>query len=163
MLLSGIQEGIGQEIKLEQVSTAAFRVLLRFLYAAELPIRLLLKEEDAIAWKELVKEMLQGADLFHADALAKHCLELFKQCLTVHMAIEQLVWTHSDCPAEVRCVSNGYFVSNYSVIEVRFVTHRHKYLSLTCATFDADSCLPCRCQYQKRYDAEDLHSMLSWL
>jgi hypothetical protein len=40
----------------------------------------------------LVREALKAADMLQAEGLLKHCLEAFRGGLTVHTAIEHLVW-----------------------------------------------------------------------
>ena len=62
--------------------------------------------------------MLKAADLFQAEGLLKHCLEAFRRGLTVHTAIEQLVWAHTHGPAEARTMATDYFVRNGNRIKV---------------------------------------------
>jgi len=62
--------------------------------------------------------VLKAADLFRVEGLLEHCVEAFGRGLTVNTAIEQLVWAHSDGPAEARTVATGYFVRNGRRIRV---------------------------------------------
>jgi hypothetical protein len=125
MLLSGMQEGSGQqEIPLGEVSAGAFRVVLQYLYTVAMP-----------AWEELQGmgtssegggsaeggrggraalelEVLKAADLFQAEGLLKHCLEGFRGALTVHTVIEQLVWSHKRGPEEARGVATEFFATH---------------------------------------------------
>ncbi len=48
----------------------------------------------------------------------KHCLEAFRGGLIVHTAIEHLVWSHRDGPAEVRATATEFFVANGRAIRV---------------------------------------------
>jgi hypothetical protein len=48
----------------------------------------------------------------------KHCLEAFRGGLIVHTAIEHLVWSHRDRPAEVRAMATEFFVANGRAIRV---------------------------------------------
>jgi len=115
LLLSGMQEGSGQqEISLEEVSAGAFRVVLRYLYTAAVPAW-----EDLQGRAVLELEVLKAADLFQAEGLLKHCLEGFREGLTVHTVVEQLVWTHTRGPAEARDIATEFFVANVRSIQVR--------------------------------------------
>ena len=165
LFLSGMQgarsEGGVQEI--EQVSAGAFRVVLRYLYTAQLPESgeggagaggargeeasvgggrgggkgkgskgsgkggkgaggdgQKSKEdgEEATRRQVLEREVLKAADLFRLEGLLQHCIEAFGRGLKVNTAIEQLVWAHSDGPAEARTVAKEYFVRNGRRIRV---------------------------------------------
>jgi hypothetical protein len=63
--------------------------------------------------------VLKAADLFQAEGLLKHCLEGFREGLTVHTVVEQLVWTHTRGPAEARDIATEFFVANVRSIQVR--------------------------------------------
>ena len=116
LFLSGMQgvssEGGVQEI--EQVSAGAFRVVLRYLYTAELPE----SGEEAKGGQVLERAVLKAADLFQVEGLLEHCVEAFGRGLKVDTAVEQLVWAHIDGPAEARTVATEYFVRNGRRIQV---------------------------------------------
>ena len=131
LLLSGMQggrsEGGVQEIELGEVSAGALRVVLRYLYTAELPESGeggagggggTGEGEEAAAGQVLERAVLKAADLFRVEGLLEHCVEAFGRGLTVNTAIEQLVWAHSDGPAEARKVATEYFVRNGRRIRV---------------------------------------------
>jgi DNA-binding beta-propeller fold protein YncE len=184
MLLSGMQEGSGrQEIALGEVSAGAFRVVLRYLYTAEVPAWEEMKgtsadgdgaaegghgggrrgsggrscrrpaspapagggkrgskgkgkvkgkgkgkgteaagnEEDEGARRAALElEVLKAADLFQAEGLLKHCLEGFRGGLTVHTAVEQLVWAHTRGPEEARSIGISYVVQHLEEIQVTY-------------------------------------------
>ena len=48
----------------------------------------------------------------------EHCVEAFGRGLKVDTAVEELVWAHSDGPAEARTVATEYFVGNCRRIRV---------------------------------------------
>jgi hypothetical protein len=138
LLLSGMQGGRSesggvQEIELGGVSAGALRVVLRYLYTAEVPES---GEggagagggngaggdgEEAAGGQELERAVLKAADLFRVEGLLEHCVEAFGRGLTVNTAIEQLVWAHSDGPAEARTVANDYFLDHCRRIRVESV------------------------------------------
>jgi hypothetical protein len=62
--------------------------------------------------------VLKAADLFRVEGLLEHCVEAFGRGLKVNTAIEQLVWAHSDGPAEARKVATEFFVRNCRRIRV---------------------------------------------
>jgi hypothetical protein len=66
----------------------------------------------------LEREVLKAADLFRVEGLLEHCVEAFGRGLKVSTAIEQLVWAHSDGPAEARKVGTEFFVRNCRRIRV---------------------------------------------
>jgi hypothetical protein len=139
------------------VSAAAFRVVLRYLYTAEVPTWAEAgeggagscgggdkrrkaggggaggkrgdggrggkgkgKEEGAAAGGRRMKlEVLKAADLLRAEGLLQHCLEGFREALTVATAVEQLVWAQQEGPAEARAIATDYFVANCKAIRVR--------------------------------------------
>ena len=124
------ESGGVQEIELGGVSAGALRVVLRYLYTAEVPES---GEggagagggnaaggdgEEAAAGQVLEREVLKAADLFRVEGLLEHCVEAFGRRLKVDTAIEQLVWAHSDGPAEARKVATEYFVRNCRRIRV---------------------------------------------
>jgi hypothetical protein len=74
--------------------------------------------EEAAAGQVLEREVLKAADLFRVEGLLEHCVEAFGRGLKVDTAIEQLVWAHSDGPAEARKVATEYFVRNCRRIRV---------------------------------------------
>jgi hypothetical protein len=65
-----------------------------------------------------VRRVLKAADMMQVDVFFKHCLEAFRGGLTVHTAIEHLVWSHRDGPAEVRAMATAFFVVNGRAIRV---------------------------------------------
>jgi hypothetical protein len=65
-----------------------------------------------------VREVLKAADMLQAEGLLKHCLEAFRGGLTVHSAIEHLVWAHTKGPEEARGVAMAYVVRHYKAIQV---------------------------------------------
>ena len=66
----------------------------------------------------LVREVLKAADMLQAEGLLKHCLEAFRGGLTVHTAIEHLVWAHKHGPEEARGLAMAYVVQHYKAIQV---------------------------------------------
>jgi hypothetical protein len=169
LFLSGMQGGSSEDgvQEIEQVSAGAFRVVLRYLYTAELPEsgegrgagagvgkgegssdgggraggkgkgkgskgkggkgaggdggKSKGDGEEATRRQVLEREVLKAADLFRVEGLLEHCVEAFGRGLTVNTAIEQLVWAHSDGPAEARKVATEYFVRNCRRIRVGFI------------------------------------------
>ena len=71
-----------------------------------------------MAGQVLERAVLKAADLFRVEGLLEHCVEAFGRGLKVDTAIEQLVWAHSDGPAEARKVATEYFVRNCRRIRV---------------------------------------------
>ena len=71
--------------------------------------------------QEVEREVLKAADLLQVEGLLKHhdCLEAFLRGLSVHTAIEQLVWAHTHGPAEARIMTTEYLVCNGRRIRVR--------------------------------------------
>jgi hypothetical protein len=142
LFLSGLQggssEGGVQEI--EQVSAGALRVVMRHLYTAELPEsgeggagagggrgegssdgggKSKGDGEQAKRRQVLEREVLMAADLFSLEPLLQHCMEAFSRGLQVNTVMDELVWAHSDGPAEARKVITEYFVRNIRRIRVR--------------------------------------------
>ena len=74
--------------------------------------------EGAAGGHELVREVLKAADMLQAEGLLKHCLEAFREGMTVHSAIEHLVWAHTKGPEEARGVAMAYVVRHYKAIQV---------------------------------------------
>jgi hypothetical protein len=66
----------------------------------------------------LVREVLKAADMLQAEGLLKHCLEAFRGGLTVHTAIEHLVWAHKHGPEEARGFAMAYVVQHIKTIQV---------------------------------------------
>ena len=157
---SGLQEAsrvsLGQhEFELWEISAAAFRVLLRYLYTAQVPERketglyIIQKSgaggnggkgdekgggdkgmggggckgkgaegEEATRRQTMEREVLMVADLFQAEGLLKHCLEVFRLSLTLYTAVEHLVWAHLHGPQEARTLATAYVVLNFKAIQV---------------------------------------------
>jgi hypothetical protein len=131
LLLSGMQgersEGGVQEIELGEVSAGALRVVLRYLYTAELPES---EEggagagggtgegEEAAAGQVLERAVLKAADLFRVEGLLEHCVEAVGRGFKEDTAVERLVWAHNHGPAEARTVATEYFVHNFRRIQV---------------------------------------------
>ena len=89
--------------------------------------------------QEVEREVLKAADLLQVEGLLKHhdCLEAFLRGLSVHTAIEQLVWAHTHGPAEARTMTTDYFVRNGGRIRVRSL------LFFACNMFLQHDCLCC--------------------
>ena len=66
----------------------------------------------------LALEVLKAADMLQAEGLLKHCLEAFRGGLTVHTAIEHLVWAHTEGPEEARGAAMAYVVQHMRAIQV---------------------------------------------
>ena len=73
----------GEDIALEEVSADAFEILLRFLYAQELP--------ENLASAQAIAEIAQVADRFQAKGLYEHCLLQFRTGLLVSNVVERLM------------------------------------------------------------------------
>ena len=65
-----------------------------------------------------MREVLKAADMLQAEGLLKHCLEAFRGGLTVHTAIEHLVWAHTEGPEEARGAAMAYVVEHMRAIQV---------------------------------------------
>jgi len=76
-----------------------------------------------------VREVLKAADMLQAEGLLQHCLEAFRGGLTVHTAIEHLVWAHTKGPVEVCGIAMAYVVQHYRAIQVT-LHHQLKCLRL---------------------------------
>ena len=74
--------------------------------------------EGAAGSNGLVREVLKAADMLQAEGLLKHCLEAFGGGLTVHTAIEHLVWAHKHGPEGARSLAMTYVVQHYKTIQV---------------------------------------------
>jgi hypothetical protein len=68
--------------------------------------------ERAAGGNGLVREVLKTADMLQAEGLLRHCLEAFGGGLTVHTAIEHLVWAHKHGPEEARGLAMTYVLKN---------------------------------------------------
>jgi hypothetical protein len=62
--------------------------------------------------------VLKAADMLQAEGLLKHCLEAFGGGLTVHTAIEHLVWAHKHGPEEARGLAMACVVQHIKTIQV---------------------------------------------
>jgi hypothetical protein len=65
-----------------------------------------------------VLNILKAADMLQAEGLFRHCLEAFGGGLTVHTAIEHLVWAHKHGPEGARGLAMTYVVQHYKTIQV---------------------------------------------
>jgi hypothetical protein len=93
-----------------------------------------------------VREVLKAADMLQAEGLLKHCLEAFRGGLTVHTAIEHLVWAHKHGPEEARRLAMAYVVQHIRAIQVMDPLTRNGHALLP-------ALLPCpessgRCSYE---------------
>ena len=62
--------------------------------------------------------MLKTADMLQAEGLFRHCLEAFGGGLTVHTAIEHLVWAQKHGPEGARGLTIAYVVQHIKTIQV---------------------------------------------
>ncbi len=76
---------------------------------------------EATRRQVLERPVLKASDLYRLEGLLQHCVEAFGRGLKVDTVIEQLVWAHSDGPAEARTVATEYFVRNCGRIQVGFM------------------------------------------
>ena len=79
------------------------------------------EDEGRAGRGSLALEVLKAADMLQAEGLLKHCLEAFRGGLTVHTAIEHLVWAHTEGPEEARGAAMAYVVQHIKGIKVRSV------------------------------------------
>ena len=75
-------------------------------------------DDGAAGCHGLVREVLKAADMLQAEGLLQHCLEAFRGGLTVHTAIEHLVWAHTEGPEEARGAAMAYVVQHMRAIQV---------------------------------------------
>ncbi len=76
---------------------------------------------DVTTLQVLEREVFKAAETVPVGCtvvLVEYCVKTFKRGLKVDSTIEQLVWTHSDEPAEERTVVTEYFVRNSRRIRV---------------------------------------------
>jgi len=66
----------------------------------------------------MAREVFKAADLFQAEGLLKHCLETFRLSLTLHTAVECLVWAHFHGPLQARTIAADYVVQYFKDIQV---------------------------------------------
>ncbi len=176
LLLSGMRggrsEGGVQEIELGEVSVGALRVVLWYLYTAELPQigeggavggegrgkggrvaggggegekgKDTVDGVEAAAGQLLERAVLKAADLFRAEGLLEHCVEAFGRGLKVDMTVEQLVWSHNHGSVEARTVATEYFVRNDLRIQVGVMC------DIVCVWFGMSSSLDFRFCLKKR-------------
>ena len=182
LFLSGMQEARREssgprEVKLGGASAAAFGVLLRNLYTAEVPAREDSHEagaakgvygkkggkygksgggggkgrgraggkgdaggeggEDGEAARQqaMVQEVLKAADLFQAEGLLKHCLETFRLSLTLHTAVECLVWAHLHGPLQARTLAADYVARHFKDIQVHACLSRWVVCMCLCTNY----------------------------
>ena len=106
------------------VSPAAFRVVLNFVYTGFVPVcpeEMLALAEYAGAFQDLEREVLVAADFFCEYSMVEVCADLFERRLTVHTAIEQLVWAISTGDGLLEYVRDPmlrYFNVNAAAIQV---------------------------------------------
>ena len=74
--------------------------------------------EGAAGGGGLLWEVLKAADMLQAEGLLEHCLEAFRGGLTVHTAIEHLVWAHKHGPEEARELAMAYGAKHFRAIQV---------------------------------------------
>jgi len=141
------------------VSVATFRVLLRNLYTAEVPVgedsRRLVQQRVVMVVRvervgggvggtrqagaggtgegggkrdehkgagrrqAMAREVFKATDVFQAEGLLNHCLKTFRLSLTLHTAVECLVWTHLHGPRQARALTADYLVQHGKTIQVR--------------------------------------------
>ena len=74
--------------------------------------------EGAAGCHGQVREVRRAGDMLQAEGLLQHCLEAFRGGLTVHTAIEHLVWAHTEGPEEARGAAMAYVVQHIKTIQV---------------------------------------------
>jgi hypothetical protein len=107
----------------QAVSAAAFRVVLNFWYTGDVPVcpqETLDVAKYTGAFRDLEREVLVAADFFCEYGMMECCTHLFEQRLTVHTAVEQLVWALSLSIGLVNVTNDAtqYFLKNAAAIQV---------------------------------------------
>ena len=66
----------------------------------------------------MAREVLKTTDLFQAEGLLKHCLEVFRLSFTLYTAVECLVWAHLHVPLQARTLAADYVARHFKHIQV---------------------------------------------
>jgi len=74
--------------------------------------------EDSARWQTVEQDLLKVADLFQVEGLLKHYLEIFQQSLTLHTAVEHLVWAYLHGPHEACTLAAAYVLQHFKAIQV---------------------------------------------
>ena len=113
----------GQDIKLEEVSAGAFRMLLAYLYAGTLPWI----EED---WGPTSLELAQMADRFQVEGLYQHFVSNFREGLCPGNVVERLVQVHDSGLAALEDEAMDYLRANALTFQVQFACLCSSYISI---------------------------------
>jgi sugar lactone lactonase YvrE len=106
-----------KDFVLEDLSAAAFRVICRYLYSAEMPLfpnSAASRHTDAPSLEStaLAREVLMTADKWGIDDLYQHFVQEFKRKLTDSNCAEALVWSMTKGTAETSKTARAFFVKH---------------------------------------------------
>ena len=100
----GMREGgSGADIVFEDLSADSFQVLLRYLYAHELPTGGAIEDGDRLCG------LVRMADRFQATALCEYCINKFNGGLAVGNVIERIVQAHDSGLSDIMDECVGFF------------------------------------------------------
>lgn len=94
-------------VAVAQVSAQAFAVVLKYLYATEMPV---VCAGGPGASQDVAREVMVTADKWRLDDLCQHCVHEFKQALRVETCVECLVWAVNSGPPQARMVAMDFFL-----------------------------------------------------
>jgi hypothetical protein len=95
MFTAGFKEGDGGEIPIEGTSSAAFKVLPKYLYTDDLEV-----DSDAVLF-----DLAKLCDQYRVERLHNHCLHQLFNGITVQNAVMRLVQAHT-ASVKVQCGPN---------------------------------------------------------
>jgi sugar lactone lactonase YvrE len=106
-----------KDFVLEDLSAAAFRVICRYLYSAEMPLfpsAAASRHTDAPSLEStaLAREVLMTADKWGIDDLYQHFVDEFKRQLTDSNCAEALVWSMTKGTVETSKTARAFFVKH---------------------------------------------------
>ena len=105
----------GKDIVITDVSTGSFHTLLRFLFAHTLP------EEEDCGEGLAVGAMARVADPFQVSELYVHCMEQFREGLSVGNVVARVVQAHDSGLAEFEAAAMEYFKANMLTFQMNCV------------------------------------------
>ena len=112
ILHAGMSEDTLASIKISQVTAAAFRVVLKYIYTSKISM-----------WgldQSLQIDIIKAADMMQLEGLLDHCMEVFHGELTVANVVQRLTWAYIDGPLVARDIAKKFFSEHARTVKVSF-------------------------------------------
>lgn len=110
LLSESMLDGREEVVRISQVTAAAFRVVLSYIYTSEVS---LWEADDT-----LHIDITLAADMMQLQQLSDHCMDVFAKRLTCDNVVHRLIWAYSDGPLEAREIAKTFFIDNAGIVKV---------------------------------------------